>query len=295
MVNQNESVQTSTRVYKHKKYTWKYILARLFIYLILVIMYAPILYLMVFSFTSSDIVGVWDGFSFETYIRLFSTNNYYTQKIWDAVLNTLLVAVSSAACSTLLGGLGAIGMFYSKKRVRNVLDFITQIPVVNAEIVIAISLAILFVFCRWERSFLTLLIGHVVLTIPFVVLSIQPKLKQMDPNLYEAALDLGANQSKALIKVVLPEIVPGIISGFMLSFTLSLDDYIITAFTKPSFSSNGMVFETLSTYVDSATKKSGLPIQLRALTTIIFVIILIVMIVLNIRTSKNSNSLRKEK
>jgi spermidine/putrescine transport system permease protein len=287
-------VENNVKQYKDRKSTVKYILAKIFIVLILLLMYAPILYLMIFSFTDSDVVGKWNGFSFETYIRLFSTNNYYSQKIWVAVGNTLLIAICSGICTTLIGTIGAIGMFYAKKRVRNVLDFMTQIPVVNAEIVIAISLAILFVTLKWERSFFTLLIGHTVLTFPFVVLSVQPKLKQMDPNLYEAALDLGATQTQALFKTVLPEIFPGIISGFMLSVTLSLDDYIITAFTRPSFASNGMVFDTLSTYVDSATKKSGLPIQLRALTTIIFIAILLVMIIINIRASrKNKNLLKK--
>lgn len=284
----------NVKEYKHKKFTWKYILAKLFICLMLLIMYAPILYLMVFSFTESEVVGKWTGFSFETYIRLFSSNNYYSQRIWVAVGNTLLIAICSGICATLIGTIGAIGMFYASKRVKRTLDFITQIPVVNAEIVIAISLAILFVTCKWERNFFTLLIGHTVLTFPFVVLSVQPKLQQMDSNLYEAALDLGANQTQALFKTVIPEIFPGILSGFMLAVTLSLDDYIITVFTRPSFSSNGMVFDTLSTYVDSATKKSGLPIQLRALTTIIFIAILIVMILVNIYSSKNRKKELKE-
>ncbi len=287
-------VETNVKQYKNKKFTWKYILAKVFICLMLLLMYAPILYLMVFSFTESEVVGKWSGFSFETYVRLFSSNNYYSQRIWVAVGNTLLIALTSGICATIIGTLGAIGMFYSSKRVKRTLDFITQIPVVNAEIVIAISLAILFVTCKWERNFFTLLIGHTVLTFPFVVLSVQPKLQQMDSNLYEAALDLGANQHQALFKTVIPEIFPGILSGFMLAVTLSLDDYIITVFTRPSFSSNGMVFDTLSTYVDSATKKSGLPIQLRALTTIIFIAILIVMILINIYSKKNSKKELKE-
>jgi len=286
-------VENNVVEYKDIKGKTKKILAKCFIYLMLLLMYAPILYLIIFSFTDSEIVGKWDGFSLETYKRLFSLNNYYSIKIWTAVGNTLLVAITSACISTIIGVIGGIGMFYAKRRVRNILDFITQIPVVNAEIVIAISLAILFVTCNWERSFLTLVIGHVVLTFPFVVLSVMPKLEQMDPNLYEAALDLGASQRQALFKVVIPEIMPGIISGFMLSITLSLDDYIITVFTRPSFSSNGFVFDTLSTYVDSATKKSGLPIQLRALTSIIFFGILIGMIVFNVYVKRKNDKLVK--
>ncbi len=278
-----------TKVYKQKKYTAKYIAGKCFIYFILLLMYAPIIYLMIFSLTDSQIIGRWTNFSFESFIRLFRTDNVYTLEIWQAVFNTLSVAICSALISTFLGTIGAIGMFYSKKKVRNVLDFITQIPVVNAEIVIAISLAILFVICHWERSFLTLVIGHVVLTFPFVTLSVTPKLKQMDPNLYEAALDLGANQTKALFKVIIPEILPGILAGFMLALTLSLDDYIVTIFTRPTPG-----FDTLSTYVDAATKKKGLPIQLRALTSIIFFGILIVMIAINVRNHRKGKKTNEE-
>ncbi len=275
----------NTVIYKNKKKVITKILCKCFIYLMLLLMYAPILYLMVFSLTDSNVIGSWTGFSFESYIRLFASNNVKSQEIWQAVGNTILVAFCSALISTILGIMGAIGMFYSRKRIRNTLDFITQIPVVNAEIVIALSLTILFVFCNFEFSFFTLLIGHIVLSLPFVVLSIQPKLKQMDPNLYEAALDLGATQREALFKVVIPEIFPGIVSGFMLSITLSLDDFIITAFTKPSTG-----FDTISTYVEAATKKTGLPIQLRALTTLIFVGVLIVMIIYNFKVNKTSKA-----
>ena len=164
-----------------------------------------------------------------------------------------------------------------------------QIPVVNAEIVIAISLTILFVSIHQKMSFVTLLVGHVVLTVPFVVLSVIPKLQQMDPNLYEAALDLGANQTQALFKVVIPEVIPGILSGFMLSVTLSLDDYIITAFTKPVLN-----FETISTYVDKITKKSGLPPQFRAFTTLMFLMIVLIIVGMNIYSHRQNKKQIKE-
>lgn len=270
-----------TPVYKRRKFTWKNILAKAFIILMLIIMYAPIVVLMVYSFTKSKQIGVWTGFSFKNYAMLFSPTNVKSRAIWEAVANTVIIALASSVLATLLGTIGAIGMFYSKKKIKNVLDFVTQIPVVNAEIVMALSLTILFVMAKVQFSYLTLIIGHMVLSIPFVVLSVQPKLSQMDPNLYEAGMDLGATPRQALTKIVLPEIMPGVVSGFVLAITLSLDDYIITFFTKPKIG-----FNTLSTYVENITKKAGLPSQLRALTTMIFVCILIFMIIYNIRTNR---------
>ena len=160
-----------------------------------------------------------------------------------ALKNTLVVAVVSSICSTVLGTIGAIGIFYSGKRFKKIMKGLNQIPVLNAEIVTAISLTILFVALGVQFNFITLLIGHMVLTIPFVVLSVLPKLRQLDPNTYEAALDLGATPRKALWSVIVPEIMPGIFSGFLLCITLSLDDYIITAFTRNNS------FQTLSTYI----------------------------------------------
>ncbi len=272
------------------------ILAKLFIYLILILMYLPLVYIAIFSFTEHSTTGVWNGFSFKNYTDLFDySGNDVARKIWDAAGNTALVALTAAAISTFLGTLGAIGIYYTRRKwIKSTMDFVTQIPVVNAEIVTAVSLCILFVICSsfLPRSFLTLVIGHVVLSIPYVVMSVKPKLEQMDPSLYEAAMDLGATQTQALWKVIVPDVIPGILSGFLLSVTLSLDDYVITAFTKPTAGG----FETISTYVDAATKRSGLPTQLRAFTAILFGIILIVMIVMNVRSSHNSKiRLKKEK
>lgn len=283
-----------------RKRNWekaKKILANAFVYFVLLLMYAPLIYITVFSFTGSKTAGVWTGFDLSNYQTLFNPNNKFAQNIWNAAGNTIAVALVSAAISTVLGTLGAIGIFYLRKKwMKNAMDFVTQIPVVNAEIVTAVSLCVLFVICaqvfHLERSFLTLVIGHVVLSIPYVVMSVQPKLEQMDPALYEAAMDLGATQTQSLWKVIIPDIIPGILSGFLLSVTLSLDDYVITAFTKPTTGG----FETISTYVDSATKKAGLPVQLRAFTAILFAVILIVMVVMNIRSAKNAkNIVKKEK
>lgn len=245
--------------------------AKAFVYIMLLCMYAPILILVLFSFTNATLIGNWNGFSFDLYIDLFKD-----EEVLTAFFNTVLVAVTTGVISTALGTLGAIGIFYSKKRMRRTFDVVGQIPILNPEIVTALSLTIMFVALGIKFNFITLLIGHVVLTLPFVVLSITPKLKQLDPNAYEAALDLGAKPAKAMRKVIIPEILPGILSGFLLTVTLSLDDYIITAFTKnPSFI-------TLSTYVYGVTAKKGaLPPMLRALTTIIFLITLIILLFVN--------------
>ena len=258
-----------------KKFSLSDFLCKFYVYVLLFVMYAPILLLIVFSFTDTKIIGRWDGFSLHLYKALFRD-----REIMQAFGNTFLVAISSAVVSTILGTLGAIGIFYCGKRAKAALEGISNIPVMNAEIVTALSLTILFVFFGVTFNFTTLLIGHVVLTIPFVVLSVRPKLMQMDPNIYEAALDLGATPQKALWSIVLPEILPGVFSGFILSITLSLDDYIITAFTRDT------AFQTLSTYVYGVTSKKGtLPPSLRALTTVITLIALVILIIVNVKSS----------
>lgn len=255
----------------------KKILAKSYVYLILLLMYVPIIVLIIFSFTNSDNVGTWNGFTLELYPRLFKND-----AIMKAVGNTIIIAVISAIVSTILGTLGAIGTFYAKKRTRAVIENITQIPVVNSEIVIALSLTFMFVFFgsyifRTEIfSFWTILIGHVVLSLPFVYLNVKPKLSQMDPSLYEAAINLGCSPRQALNKVIFPQIKPGIISGFMLAITLSLDDFIVTAFTTgPGLLSGAGKIETISTFIQSVIKKKVVPNELRALATLIFICVVI--------------------
>lgn len=256
----------------------------------LFLMYAPILLLILFSFSDAQLIDfkLWTKFTGELYEKLFKNT-----EIMIALRNTFIVAISAAIISTIIGTLGAIGIFYSKKRIRKTYELIGQIPILNPEIVTALSLSILVVALGIGFNFFTLLIGHVVLTIPFVVLSITPKLKQLDSNVYEAALDLGAKPSVALRKVIIPEIMPGILSGFILSITLSLDDYIITAFTKNSS------FTTLSTYIYGSTSKKGnLPPELRALSTLLFVGTLLVLILINLynnRQLKRRGGLTNEK
>ena len=244
----------------------------------LTFVYAPIILLSIYSFSDSKTL-TWTGFSFEPYISLLSS-----EELFDMIINTVLLALFSATISTVLGTVGAIGIYYNKKGLGKITSAASHIPVINAEIVTAISLAFIFSFVLLRGTYLSLLIGHVVISVPFVVLSVLPKLKQMDGSLYEAALDLGATPTQALFKVVIPEIFPGIISGFLLAITLSLDDYMVSAYNKPDG------FETISTFVYKAlAKPRNAPLaELRALSSIIFIIMIIVVVILNFRiTSKN--------
>ncbi len=248
-----------------------------FVGLILLLLYAPILLLAIYSFDKTNMIGRFRGFSFDHYVDLFTDPN-----VLGMIGNTLLLALSAAVLSTVLGTVGALGMYYCKKRVKAAVTAINQIPVINAEIVTALALAITFVTVGISKeTYIPLIVGHMVICTPFVVLSVIPKLKQMDGSLYEAALDLGASPFKALMTVVLPQIIPGVVSGFMLAITLSLDDYIVTMYTRPSG------FETISTYVYNATTKGNAHTAVTlssfwALTTILFVIIVLFVVISNL-------------
>ena len=254
----------------------------LYIALILLFLYAPIFVLTLYSFVDSNVVSFADlknGLSFELYKELFKS-----EELMKIVFDTFLLAFISATLATILGTLGAIGIYYSKGKLGKGVGMTSRIPVINAEIVTAVSLVLLLtmVFSQ-SRSFVGMIIGHMIITTPFVVLSVIPKLKQMDPNMYEAALDLGASPTRALWSVVMPEIKSGIFSGFMLAVTLSLDDYIISAYTQPAG------IKTISTYVYGAMAKSGtnssLP-ALRALSAIIFLVIILIVVLKNVMAGK---------
>lgn len=251
-----------------------------FIGLVLLFIYAPILLLTVYSFNASETINEWSGFSWTHYQYFFNPANQPLQ----IVMQTVFLALVVASLSTILATVGAIGIFYLKKRSSTILSGINQIPVINAEVVTAISLAFLFVAFNMPKStFIPLIVGQMVLCTPFVVLSIIPKLKQMDNSLYEAALDLGASPTKALFTVVIPQISSGIVSGFMLAITLSLDDYIIAAYTKPN------TFQTISTHIYSLAKGSQVDTiksSYWALTAIIFAVIIVAVVVLNIIANK---------
>lgn len=253
----------------------KKFLSVFYILVVLAFIYVPIAVLIVYSFNDGKTIGVWEGFSFHWYFKL--------GEIKDVVLHTVALAVISSLIATVLGTLGAIGIYYNKKRTGKIIKGLSQIPVVNSEVVTACALVLLFImFGLPHRHIIWLYIGHIILTTPFVVLSVTPKLKQMDGSLYEAALDLGATPTQALFKVILPEILPGIISGFMLAITLSLDDYIVTATLAP------LGYDTISTAVYKAialtteTASQRVPTY-RALTTIIFLLTVVVVAVINIK------------
>ena len=252
--------------------------------LVLAFIYVPILVLAVYSFTDASMVGGGiSSFSFENYINLFKN-----EELRNMIFGTLLLALVCAAISTVLATLGAIGTFYSKRLPKALINTANQVPVVNADIVTGFSICILLiVILRVDKdTFIPIGIGHIVLTAPFAYLSILPKLKQMDNSLYEAALDLGATPAQALFKVVIPQLIPGILSGFMLAVTLSLDDYFITTYTKPS------TFDTISTYVVNATKGSQTEIKtaLWALSTLIFVIVIAIVIGMNLVSGKKKGA-----
>ena len=255
-------------------------LKRGFIALVLIFLYAPILILMVYSFTNATNIGAIRGFSLQNYVTLFTT-----PELVDMIVDTLTLAVVSALLASILGTLGAIGAFYSRQRVNSAIGTLNQVPVINADVVTGFSICILLVvvFGISKDTYIPLLVGHVTLCAPFVYLSVMPKLRQMDPSIYEAALDLGATPAVALRHIVLPQIFPGVISGFALAITLSLDDYFIATYTKPA------TFDTISTYVVNATKGSQTTIKtaLWALSTVIFVIVVLVVAVANIRAARS--------
>ena len=201
-------------------------------------------------------------------------------------LGTILLALGSALIATILGTLGAVGSFYSKKRTSSAMATVNQIPVINADVVTGFSLCVLLVvvFGIGKDTYIPLVLGHVTLCAPFVYLSVIPKLKQMDSSLYEAALDLGAKPRTALFKVVIPQILSGMISGFSLAVTLSLDDYFIATYTKPA------TFDTISTYVVNATKGSQTQIKtaLWALSTLIFLLVIVIVLVMNISSRRTA-------
>ena len=257
----------------------KKFLKRTFILLVLAFIYAPILILAIYSFTDATQIGAIRAFSLHNYVTLFTT-----EELRDMIIGTLVLAIGSAAIATVLGTLGAIGSFYSSKKVSSAMSTVNQIPVINADVVTGFSICILLVVVLNinKETYLPLIIGHVTLSAPFVYLSVIPKLKQMDPSIYEAALDLGATPAVALRQVVLPQIVSGIVSGFSLAITLSLDDYFIATYTKPA------TFDTISTYVVNATKGAQTQIKtaLWALSTVIFLIVIIIVAVSNLRASE---------
>ncbi|MCQ2111856.1 MAG: ABC transporter permease [Bacteroidaceae bacterium] len=257
----------------------KKLLAQAYLWLLLILLYAPIIIIAIFSFTESKVLGNWTGFSTRLYQNLFSggVNN----SLISAIENTIFIAIVAATLSTMLGSVAAIGIHNMHGKNKKVISFLNDIPMLNPDIITGISLFILFVALGISQGYITVILAHITFCTPYVVLSVLPRLKQMNPNEYEAALDLGATPFQALRKVIMPEIKGGMISGWILSFTLSIDDFAVTLFTKGN---EGL--ETLSTYIYADARKGGLTPELRALMTIIFVTVLVLLIIINVRTAK---------
>ena len=259
----------------------KKLFAKLYIWILLVILYAPLVFIAVFSFTEAKALGNWTGFSTRLYQSLFTGGMQGGSGLMKAVENTLVIAIISAAVATLLGTIAAIGIHNLKGRKKQAIMFMNNIPMINPDIIIGVSLFLLFVFLHISQGMLTVILAHISFCTPYVVLSVLPKLSQMNPNIYEAALDLGATPHQALWKVMVPQLRPGMLSGFILAFTMSLDDFAVTFFTRGTVG-----LETLSTYIYADARKGGLTPELRPLMTIIFIVILVLLIIINLRQAK---------
>lgn len=248
-------------------------LSKLYLALVMLFLYVPIFVLIVFSFNVTKSRSVFSGFTFDWYIKLF-----HNELIMKSFLNTVIVAVIASVAATVLGTAAAIGINNMKKLPRAVIMQGTNIPVVNPEIVMGVSMMLLFVFfaarMNFEFGFVTLIIAHITFDVPYVILNVMPKFRQMTPNIYEAAQDLGCNPVSAFFKVILPEIMPGVISGFLMSFTFSLDDFVVSYFTC------GMA-QTLPITIYSMTRRKVSP-EINALSTIIFAVVVAVLVIKNI-------------
>ena len=255
--------------------------AQLYIWILLVVLYAPLIFIAVFSFTEAKALGNWTGFSTELYRSLFTGGMQGGSSLLAAVKNTLIIAIIAAAVATLLGTVAAIGIYNLRGKKRQAIQFLNNIPMINPDIITGVSLFLLFVFLHFSQGYLTVILAHITFCIPYVVLSVLPKLSQIDSNTYEAALDLGATPHQALWKVMVPQLRSGMISGLILAFTMSLDDFAVTFFTRGTIG-----LETLSTYIYADARKGGLTPELRPLMTLIFLIILILLIIINVRQAK---------
>lgn len=257
-----------------------------YIGIVMAFLYAPIAVLIVFSFNSSKSRALWTGFTLDWYKKMFTN-----EVILSSLVNTLIIAVISAVFATVIGTLAAIGINAMTKWVQSLVLNITYMPIINPDIVTGVSLMLLFVFVRdimnipLEMGFLTLILAHMTFSVPYVILNVIPKLRQMDKNIYDAALDLGCDPINAFIKVVIPEIMPGIIAGFLMAFTFSLDDFIISYFVS------GPNFTTLPITIYAMTRKKVSP-EINALSTVVFLVVLVTLTVYNVFDARRDNAKR---
>ncbi|HAN44911.1 MAG TPA: putrescine aminotransferase [Ruminococcaceae bacterium] len=258
-------------------------LSKTYVSLILLFLYAPIAVLIVFSFNESKSRGAFTGFTLNWYKQLFSN-----ELILNSLLNTAIVAVVSTVIATVIGTAAAIGINSLNRWMRSVVMNLTYLPIINPEIVTGVSLMLLFVFLKLKFGLATLIIAHITFNVPYIILNVLPKLRQMDKFVYEAALDLGCSPLSAFFKVVLPEIMPGILSGFLMAFTYSLDDFVISYFTS------GVTSQTLPITIYAMTRRKVSP-EINALSTIIFFVVLIVLVLVNLSDIKKEKILRQKR
>lgn len=258
-------------------------LQKIYLALIFILLYAPIITLIVLSFNQSKTRAKWGGFTLKWYKELLKN-----EQIMSAFYTTLIIAFVSAAIATVIGTAAAIAIQGMKQKWKTMYMGLTNIPMMNAEIVMGVSLMLLFIAFHMTLGFGTILIAHITFNIPYVILSVLPKLKQTNRYTYEAALDLGASPVKAFFKVVFPDIVPGVLSGFMLAFTMSLDDFVITHFTK------GPGIDTLSTKIYTEVRK-GIKPEIYALSTIMFVTVLVLLLLINYSPKEEEETVVRKK
>ena len=258
-------------------------LQKIYLALIFILLYAPIVTLIVLSFNQSKTRAKWGGFTLKWYKELLKN-----EQIMSAFYTTLIIAFVSAAIATVIGTAAAIAIQGMKQKWKTMYMGFTNIPMMNAEIVMGVSLMLLFIAFHMTLGFGTILIAHITFNIPYVILSVLPKLKQTNRYTYEAALDLGASPVKAFFKVVFPDIVPGVLSGFMLAFTMSLDDFVITHFTK------GPGIDTLSTKIYTEVRK-GIKPEIYALSTIMFVTVLVLLLLINYSPKEEEETVVRKK
>ena len=256
-------------------------LSKAYFGLVMAFFYLPIAVLIAFSFNSSKSRTVWTGFTFDWYKELFRND-----QILSALGTTLIVALVASVAATVLGTAAAFGIHSMNKRMRGwVLNF-TYLPIISPEIITGVSLLRLFVFLKIQLGYTTLILAHITFNVPYVILSVMPKLRQMDKHIYEAALDLGCNPRKAFFKVVIPEIMPGIVTGFLMAVTFSLDDFVVSYFT------HGATAQTLSVAIFSMTRRKVSP-EINALSTIVFIVVLAVLLASNLYDAKKEEKKRK--
>ena len=254
-------------------------LSSLYVWLVMLFLYAPIAVLIVFSFNDSKSRNTWTGFTLRWYEELFQDRTI----LQSLCVVMLVVAIASSVVATLLGTLAAIGLNKMNKKLKSVVMTFTYLPMINPEIITGVALMLLFIYLKMEFGMQTLIISHITFNVPYVILNVLPKLRQMDQNTYDAALDLGCNPFTAFTKVVIPEIMPGIVSGFLMALTYSMDDFVISYFVS------GASIQTLPVAIYSMTRRRVSP-KINALSTIMFAVVLLVLLVYNILSSRKAKA-----